>query len=144
MGLRIINYRSREIRLEIIENSTAQTMKNIIRKFISRGNIIVTDDFSSFHWLYDPSSGIVHSVYNHGHGNFGYGFDSTSHIESLWSTLKSLIKSIYTVIPKDNISLFLLEAEFRRNIKKFNNNNIMKEFDEITKYVNDVYGCNIN
>lgn len=86
----------------------------------------------------------MHILYITIHSNFGYGLDSTNHIESLWSSLKALIKSIYTVIPKDNFSLFFLEAELRRNIKKFNNNNIIKEYDEITKYVYDVYGCNIN
>ena len=140
----IINNRSREIRLEIVDNRTTETMKNIINRYIPRGNIIVTDDFSSYRWLDDPSSGYVHSVHNHGHGNFGSGLDSTSHIEALWSNLKSLIKTVYTVIPKENFSLFLREAEFRRNFKKFNNNNIMKEYDEIAKYVNDVYGGKIN
>ncbi len=51
------------------------------------------------------------------------------------STLKALIKSINTDIPKDNFFLFLCEAEFRKNFKIFNNNNIMKEYDEITKYI---------
>ena len=74
-------------------------------KFIPKGNIIVTDDFSFYHWLDDPSSGYVHSVHNHSHGNFGYGFDSTSHIESLWSNLKTLIKSFYIFI-LDNIFLY--------------------------------------
>ena len=140
----IINNRSREIRREIVDNRTTETMKNIINRYIPKGNIIVTDDFASYRWLDDPSSGYAHSVHNHGHGNFGSGLDSTSHIEALWSNLKSLIKTVYTVIPKENFSLFLREAEFRRNFKKFNNNNIMKEYDEIAKYVNDVYGGKIN
>ena len=38
------------------------------------------------------------------------------------------------------IIIFLNNVYF----KKFNNNNIMKEYDEIAKYVNDVYGGKIN
>ena len=72
-----------EIRLEIVENHIAQTMKNIIRKFIPKGNIIMNDDFSSYHWLDDPSSGYVHSTHIHGHGYFEYSLDSKSHFESL-------------------------------------------------------------
>jgi len=43
----------------------------------------MNDDFSSYHWLDDPSSGYVHSTHIHGHGYFEYSLDSKSHFESL-------------------------------------------------------------
>ena len=42
------------------------------------------------------------------------------------------------------MALFSREEEFRRNIKKFKNNNIMKEYDEISKYINDIYGYKLD
>lgn len=81
--VRLINNKTRQIRLEIAENRNANTIKNIITKYIPRGNIIITDGVLCYQWLTDPSNGYVHSLYNYGQGDFGYGLDSTSHIESL-------------------------------------------------------------
>lgn len=86
----------------------------------------------------------MHHTHNHGNGDFGYGLDSTSHTESLWANIKSLIKSIYNVIPSENIKLFLKEGEFRRTVKKFKNGAFIKEFEEILLYISNVYGNNFN
>ena len=127
MGL--INNKTRQIRLEIVENRNSNTIKNIIINYIPKGNIIITDGAFCYQWLNDPSNDYVHSVHSHGHGDFCYGLDSTSHIESFWPNLKSIIKSIYTVISCENFSFFQLgEAEFRRNIK----NLILKILHPIT------------
>ena len=60
-----------------------------------------------------------HSIHNHSHGDFGKGLDSTAHIEQLWSQLKQIIKQIYYIIPLEKYFLFIREAEFSINIKKF-------------------------
>ena len=67
--------------------------------------------------IFYPNSDYLHSVYNHGHGDFGYGKDSTSNIEQLWDYLKSIIKNLYYSIPHKYFILFLGEVEFRRNLK---------------------------
>ena len=85
----------------------SETIKNIITKNNIKGNIIIIDGPLCYNWLNQPFCGYAHSVHNHGHGNFGFCMNSTSHIESLWSNIKTLIKSIYTVIPTDNFNLFL-------------------------------------
>ena len=63
------------------------------------GNEIVTDGALFYNWLDNPQNGYEHSVHNHGHGDFGAGVDSTSHIEQLWHNLKHIIISIYYIIP---------------------------------------------
>lgn len=100
-----------------MENRNSQTIKNNICKYIPRGNIIITDGALCYQRLNDPFNDYVNSLYNYGHGGFGYGLDSTSHIDSLWSNLKSIIKLINTVIPCEIFSFILSEVEFRRNIK---------------------------
>ena len=87
----LINNYSREIRLEIVENRSAETMKKIITTLIPKGNRIITDAAACYNWLNDPDSGYEHSVHNHGHGNFSKGMDSTSHIEQLWRNIKQNI-----------------------------------------------------
>jgi transposase-like protein len=136
----IINNNSREIRLEIVENRSAETMKKIITTLIPKGNRIITDAAACYNWLNDPDSGYEHSVHNHGHGNFGEGMDSTSHIEQLWHNIKQNITSIYKIIPSENFVLYLKESEFRRNTKKFSKVNVLTEFESICAYVYNVAG----
>ena len=38
--------------------------------------------------VFPANSGYIHIVHNHGHGQFGYGDESTSHIENLWAFFK--------------------------------------------------------
>ena len=46
--------------------------------------------------------------------------NSSSHIESLWNSLKLLIKSTYKIIPQKNFLLFLKEAEWKFIIRSKN------------------------
>jgi len=124
----LINNTSRKIRLEILPNRNAKTIKKIITNLVPTGNKIVTDRAIIYNWLSNPQSGYEHSVHNQGHGDFSEGVDSTSHIEQLWHNLKHIITSIYYIIPSEKFVLFLREAEFRRNTKKFSSNSLIKEF----------------
>ncbi len=48
-----------------------------------------------YNWLDSNQSGYIHRKHIHDSHDFGYGMESTSHIESLWFHLKLLIKKIY-------------------------------------------------
>lgn len=51
-------------------------------------------------------------------GDFGFGIQSTSHIVSIWNTIKSKIKGVYNIIPNKNIIRFIREAEFKFKLIK--------------------------
>ena len=72
-------------------------------------------------------------------GDFGENIDSTSHIEQLWHNLKFYIKKIYYLIQSNNFLLFLREAEWRRNQKKFDYKDPFESFEETLKYVTNVW-----
>jgi len=72
----------------------------------------------------------IHHFHNHGHCNFGAGLDSISFIEQLRNNIKSIIISIYYVIPGKNFILFLRESEWRNNQNKFNNKSLFQSFEE--------------
>lgn len=69
--------------------------------------------------------------------------DSTSHIEQLWHNIKSIIKSIYYIIPVKNFILFLREIEWRRNQNKFENKSIIQSLEETALYVYQSAGINV-
>jgi len=86
----------------------------------------------SYQWISRPFSGYIQSMHNLGHG-----LDSTIHIESLWSILKSLIKNTYNIIPHEDFILFLKESEFRRNTNHLRSQEKWNEFLEIIKYIDN-------
>ena len=53
------------------------------------------------------NSGYSHLSFNHGHGMFGEGADTTSHIESFWAFLKDIIKKLYRYIPSKGLYYFI-------------------------------------
>ena len=50
----------------------------------------------------------------HVYGGGDFCINSTSHIESILSQLKSFLKNIYYIIPHNNFNLLLREAEWRQ------------------------------
>ncbi len=68
----MINAETKEIRLEMVDNRNANTLKNIIEKHVLPGNIVVSDSCAGYSFLDNINSGYVHHIYNHGRGNFGY------------------------------------------------------------------------
>ena len=85
--------------MEISPIRDAETLKSIITTHIKIGNVIISDNWASYHWLKNPNNGYIHNAHSHGQGDFGLGTDSTSHIEQLWAHLKNIIKNIYHTIP---------------------------------------------
>ena len=96
-----------------------------------------------YNFLSNLESPFEHSVHNHGYGDFGVGADSTSHIESVSSQMKGLIKKIYYIIHKANFATFIREIEFRINIKNLSRKEKWGEFLDILNYVRDTVGTNI-
>lgn len=88
--------------LELVQNRNQETLKAIIEKHVKKGNIIISDSWAGYHFLDSIDSGYTRHIYNHGHGNFGHGIDSTSRIESIWAEIKALIKKFYYKIPSKN------------------------------------------
>ena len=86
-------------------------------------------------WISLPNSVYTHIRYVHGHGQFGYGDESTSHIEQLWSVLKTIFKRIYVTIPSNYFNLFLREIEWRYLISIKNDTEKLKELLDIFDYV---------
>ena len=84
--------------------------------------------------MLDTDNNYIHSVHSHGHGDFGYGQENSSHIETIWGNLKS-IKNLYYQVPSDNFILFLCEEEFRRPLSGFSDIKKCSEFMDVLNYI---------
>ena len=132
-----INTYSKKLRLELLFIRDSNTLKKFIYTHIKPRNCIVSDLWDGYMWL--GTDGIYHhSVRKFGHSDFGYGYESTSHIESVCGNLKNIIKRIYYPIPNNNFVLFLKEAEFRREISGFANNIKWQNFVDIMNYISNI------
>lgn len=123
----IINNLTKNFLLEISKRRNEEVLKKIVTAHVKSGNTIVSDGWSGYNFLSRPDSQYTHSIHNHAHGDFGVGLDSTSHIEQLWSKMKTIIKQIYYIIPTENFFLFIWEAEFRIKIKNYNTQSKMND-----------------
>ena len=97
--LGIINNSTKEFRIEGIYERTTDAIKNFITLNAKSGNNIITDGLTSYNFLDRIDSGYTHIKFVHGGGDFGFGRESTSHIESIWSQIKAKIKDTYYTIP---------------------------------------------
>ena len=139
----LINTQTKEFRLIPSYTRNTPKIKEIIQRHAKRGNTIISDDWPGYWWLNEPNSGYMHITHVHSHANFGYGDESTSHIEQLWSVLKTLFRRIYVTVPSENFNIFLREIEFRYLITNKNDNDKLKELLEIFDYVNSTINFNL-
>ena len=96
---------------------------------LKRGNYIVSDGWSGYEWVEEENSGYNHIQHIHGRRDFGYGIESTTHIESIWWQLKSEIRTIYYIIPLRNFLYYLGECEWRVKTKNLS----------ITQKIEDIF-----
>ena len=106
---------------------SSDAIKSFILNHVKKGNKICTDGWTGYDYLDDPESGYQRYRHNHGGGDFGFGIESTSHIETLWAHLKAKIKSTYNVMPAKNLYKFIKESEFKYKIRKLDDEHKIKK-----------------
>ena len=126
---------NKDVRLILSFSRDEDTMKKFVETYIENGNTIITDAWRSYNFLDNEESEIHHIVHNHGHGDFGHGQNSTSHIEQYWSQLKANIHQMYNIVPKSNINLYIRESEFRISIRNLSYDDKLKKLSELFEYV---------
>ena len=97
---------------------------------MEKGKHIVTDDWNSYDFLDAPNSGYIRTKHIHRGGDFGYGRDSTSHIESIWGQIQSLLKETYHSVPGKSFLSFVREIEFKLKTRHLNSEEKIINFFE--------------
>lgn len=104
--LGIIENTTKQFRIVATKNRNSDNLSKFITTFVPKGNYIISDGWQGYQWLDNILSGYRHIKHIHNHGIFGFGLESSSHIESIWNSLKLKIKSIYKTIPQKNFLFF--------------------------------------
>ena len=129
---------TKEFRIEAAYTRDTATLKEFINTFIEPGNNIITDGWAGYNFLDQPNSGYIRYAHNHGGGNFGLGFESTSHVESIWSQVKAKIKENYHIFPYKVFMRFVREIEFKIRIRSLNFDKKIDKFFECYKLCNQI------
>ena len=78
----------------------------------------------------NSNSGYTRIPHIHGGGDFGFALESTSHIESIWSQIKSKINESYHLYPHKVFLYFVREIEFKIRIRDLAYNDKVKIIDD--------------
>ena len=80
---------TKDFHVIVTKTRDSNILEKFIRKMIHTGNNIVTDWWAGYECNEDVNSGYRRYNHIHGYNDFGKGIQSSSHIESIWSQLKS-------------------------------------------------------
>lgn len=99
--------------LGIVPDRKRHTLKKQIRRYVSLGSTVITDDWIGYKGLTDI--GYKHIAINH---SLGYFFDeygrTTNSVEACWASLRRSLR-LYHQVGEKNLWRFLAENEFRYN-----------------------------
>ena len=101
------------VQMKALQNVSARTLKDFIRKHAKRNATIHTDEFASYLWL--DSSEFVHQSVNHTKTYVAPGNVHCNGVENIWSLLKRGITGIYHKVSAKYLPLYLDEFVFRFN-----------------------------
>lgn len=90
--------------------SLFSVIKKIIRYHIEDGINIITYGWWIYNWLNVRNSGYNRIIHFQGRHDLGFGSESISHVESIWSDLKWLLNKFYVKIQSKNLYIMLKNA----------------------------------
>ena len=130
----IIEENTKDIRLEIVENRSLETFKEIFERNIEPGSTVITDGHRSYPGAVFNING-THKVVNHSIGFKNIEGFHTNNIENLWSIMKYEVKKRKGIL-KSNIPRFLKEFKFRYlNLRNRSQSEILCVFSNILDYL---------
>ena len=93
----IINNANKDYRIEVSKTKDSESLKKFLINYIEPGNTIICDEWSRYQFI-DNLNGYTRITHHHKR-RFRVGLTSTSHIEGLWSIIKSKVNDNYHIIP---------------------------------------------
>lgn len=104
--------RGGKVRAKKVKDVSGKTLKSMIYDNVKKGATVMTDEWKSYTGL---EKRFVHSVVNHGEGNYVNGDAYTNTIEGFWSLLKRGIVGQYHHVTGKYINCYIDEFCFRYN-----------------------------
>jgi len=104
--------RGGKVRAKKVKNVTGRTLKSNIHENVKKGSTLMTDEWMSYNGL---EKNFVHSIVNHGLGEYVNGNAHTNTLEGFWSLLKRGIVGQYHYVTAKHIDRYITEFCYRYN-----------------------------
>jgi hypothetical protein len=104
--------RGGEVRAQVVERVTMQTVENQIKETAAKGSQIMSDDFLSYSRI---SKMFPHKAVSHGRGEYKNGDCHTNSIESFWALFKRGYHGVYHQMSRKHLQKYVDEFTFRFN-----------------------------
>ena len=105
-----IDTTTKNVRLDVIPERNGHNLKIFVSNHILPGSNLTHDGWQGYNFIDDDDSVWTHETHNHGHGDFGLGSHSTSHIEAFWSQLKNCLRKLYPIFPSKGFIYYIREG----------------------------------
>jgi transposase-like protein len=106
------------VRTEVIPNVEAATIVPIVEKWVEKGSIMVTDEWTSYTSL---QKDYFHITVNHQEGAYTNGAFSSNGVENFWSLFKRGIIGIYHSVSPQHLHRYCDEFSDRYNKRDISN-----------------------
>jgi transposase-like protein len=103
---------------QVVNNTSAKTLKPIIEKLVAEGSIIVSDEWGAYRGL---SAKYTHIVVKHNIGQYSKDGFSNNGIENFWSHLKRGITGVYHKTSRKHLQRYCDEFAYRFNNRRLSN-----------------------
>jgi len=108
-----IKERGGRVKAKSVKNTDANTLQREIKRVVSKGAIVYTDE----HRAYQNMPDYKHEAVKHSVGEYVKGMASTNGIESFWALLKRGFYGIYHQMSEAHLDRYINEFCFRQNNK---------------------------
>jgi len=106
--------RDGKLKVQVVADTKAKTLKPIIKDLVEKGAIIVTDEWGAYNGL---SKDFTHEVVKHNSGEYVKGNFHTNSIEGFWSLFKRGIFGIYHYASPKHLHRYTDEFSYRFNTR---------------------------
>lgn len=113
----VVGLRQRDghVRSLVVPNVQSRTLRAVIRQHVTRGSVVVTDQYSSYNRV--RQDGFRHHRIDHT-ARFVRGQTHTQHIEGHWGHVKPQLTARHRQIAPHRLQGYLAEADFKFNTRK--------------------------
>ena len=108
--------RDGSVTAKVVPNVQEKTLLPFIKENVSKGAIVMTDEYLGYHSLNDL--GYVHQTVKHSAGEYVRGNVHTNGIENFWSQFKRGIYGVYHHCSPKHLNSYIDEFEYRFNTRK--------------------------
>ena len=107
-----------QVKAQIVPDADGATILPLVEKWISKGSIMVTDEWKSYNVV---RADYFHITVNHKEGAYVNGAFSTNGVENLWSVLKRGIVGVFHSVSPQHLQAYVDEFSDRYNKKDLSN-----------------------